>query len=360
MAINSCTLSLSDYIPALKYRHTPESTRQTSVLPLPVELMEQILHEAWCLPLHRDERVHMWVSLTTVSHTVLSIFIRISMCDVHIMTPAFSRRYLKLIRPRASFEPDESYLVRNACHVAHRLCRSLTFHIDSRPLAARFADAEPAIRLYSDGDAAAEAVSSTLYVLSLVPVFVPHLRRVALYYTDWGFDDVLDQCRLLPMPVQVRALELRYAFSPKLARLADLSRIHYDRVPRPANMLWQMPQVRDLAVSGAPSAFVTAVAKMCPLLERLEVDRYVELDRSWDVPKSLNTLVLEDGPSRVREATDWWSVARAVAGDAEATVTLYMQTMLSTPWQDRLARQRLKRMCLRQYVTIEYARPTPR
>ena len=32
------------------------------------------------------------------------------------------------------------------------------------------------------------------------------LRRVVLQYTDWGFDDVLDQCRLLPLPAQVAAL----------------------------------------------------------------------------------------------------------------------------------------------------------
>lgn len=295
----------------------------------------------------------MWLALTAVSHTVLSIFIRTSMRDVHILTPAFSRHYLKLIRPRTSFEPGESYLMRNACQVAHRLCRSLTFHIDSR---SGGGGGEPAIRLYADGDRAAEAVSSTLYVLSLLPVFVPALRRVVLQYIDWGFDDVLDQCRLLPLPAQVAALELRYAFSPRVARIGALARVHYARAFRVASMRWTMPQVRVLAVHGAPAPFVAAVAKMCPLLERLEVDRHVERDRTWSVPEGLQTLVLADSKVKhVGYATDWWSVARAVAGDVKVTATLYMQTLQSDAWQDLLARQRLKRMCLRQDTVIEHA-----
>ncbi|EKM49932.1 uncharacterized protein PHACADRAFT_166507 [Phanerochaete carnosa HHB-10118-sp] len=327
---------------------------RTSVSILPVELMEEILQQAWDLPLQRDERIDIWLSLTTVSHTMLNIFIRISMRDVHIMTPAFSRHYLKLVRPRMSFEPDESYLLRNACRVAHRLCRSLTFHIDSRPRSGG-GPAEPAIRLYGDGDLAAEAVSNTLYVLGLLPVFGPNLRRVVLQYTDWGFDDVLDQCRLPPMPTQVCTVELRYAFSPRVARLADLARKHYTRPFSLPGMHWQMPQVRTLAVSGAPGAFITAVAQMCPLLERLEVDEYAELDRAWKVPEGLDMLVFEKSAPRVGRVTDWWSVARAVAGDAAATTTQYMLTTLSTPWKDQHVRQRLKRMCLRQNTFIVYA-----
>lgn len=356
MILNSVTPTRIALMPAVKVgQHTaaPEPPRKPSALPLPVELTEQILQEAWELPLERDERIELWLSLTHVSHTVLSIFIRISMRDVHIMTPAFAQHYLRLVRPRTSFEPGESYLLRNACQVAHRLCRSLTFHIDSRP---RSGACEPAIRLYADGDRAAEAVSSTLYVLSLVPVYVPALRRVALQYTDWGFDDVLDQCRLLPLPAQVRALELRYAFSARGARLGALARTHYARAWRLASMRWQMPQVRTLAVRGAPAAFVDAVAKMCPLLERLDVDHHVEADRAWSVPDGLRTLVLEHRAPRPAEcATDWWGVARAAAGAADATETVYMQTMISASWQDTLARQRLRRICLCQGTSIEYA-----
>ena len=101
---------------------------------------------------------------------------------------------------------------------------------------------------------------------------------------------------------------------------------------------------------------VAAVAKMCTRLERLEVDRNVERDRTWSVPEGLHTLVLAD--SKIRHgarAVNWWSVARAVAGDVEAAATLDMQTMLSDTWQDLLSRQRLKRMCLRQSTAIEHA-----
>lgn len=322
--------------------------RPTSELPLPVELLEKIIYDAWSLPLSKHERVTMATSLSLVNHTFLSVFIRIAMRDVHIMTPAYAKHYLKLVRPRASFAPDESYLVRNACQVAHRLCRSLTFHIDARPDAARFPDAEPAMRLYADGDRGAEAVSATLYLLSLVPVFVPGLRRVALAYTDWGFDDVRDQCRLLPMPAHVAHLELRYAFSPALARVAARARAHYTPA---GGMRWRMPQVRRLTVRGAPPAFVSAMAEMCPMLRTLEVDEHVELDRTWTVPEGVITIVLDTRPALDVTKADWWSIARAAAGSA---CFAEVAAQDATEWQLHIGRQRLKRICSRLNVDVEY------
>jgi hypothetical protein len=346
-------------MPALDYLPRSEviEARTNSSLAMPIELLEEIIFEAWCLPLTRDERIDIWLSLTTVSHTILVTFIRIAMRDVHILTAIHARHYLRLIRPRASFAPDDSPLARTASAVAHRFCRSLTFHIDSRPDTRRFPDAEPALRLYADGDRAAEAVSSTLYLLSLVSVFVPGLRRVVLCYTDWGFDDVLDQCRILPLPAQVTALELRYAFSPRLWRVAAHARKHYGKAALHApvpGVRWKIPDIVRLAVEGAPPAFVSTIVQMCPALHTLEVDGFVEQDETWTIPQGVRSLVLDSKPLLAGQVVNWWVVARMVGGDASCASANTMKALLSAPWQEYTARQRLKRLCSRREIAVKY------
>lgn len=337
--------------------NTPNGEQSSKEVLLPAELLDHIVYEAWSLPLSRDERIDLATALPLVSHTLLAIFTRISLRDVHITTPRFAQHYLKLVRPRSSFEPDSSPLTAPARQAAHRLCRSLTFHIAARALPG----AAPAIRLYADGDRSAEAVSATLHVLALVPtVFAPRLRTVALVYTDWGFDDVLDQCRLLPLPPQVAALELRYTFSSaKLRAVADRVRALYNAAPRWASMRWGMGQVRRLAVSGAPAGFVSAIVEMCAGLRTLEVDKYVEEDRRWEVPSGLQTLVLADPlPPVETHAIDWWHLASLVGGNTPSTVIAVEDIMPTASWRHVVGRQRLRRICERNNIELVCASTT--
>ena len=333
----------------------PTIERVKSELSLPVELLDKIIYEVWSLPLTRDERIDLATALPLVSHTLLDVFTRISLRDVHITTPRFAQHFLKLLRPRSSFSADEGPLTRHARQTAHRLCRSLTFHVAARALPG----AAPAIRLYADGDRAAEAVSATLHVLALVPALAPRLRAVALRYTDWGFDDVLDQCRLLPLPPQVAALELRYAFSSaKLRVVADRARALYDAAPRWATMRWGMDQVRHLTVTGAPAGFVSAIAEMCTGLRTLEIDKYVEEDRKWEVPSGLETLVLSDALPPMRTQTiDWWRLARLAGGGAPITSGSRDGIMPTTSWRHVVGRQRLRRICERDNIELHCALP---
>lgn len=45
---------------------------------------------------------------------------------------------------------------------------------------------------------------------------VPNLKKIKIEYMDWGFDDIFDQRRLVPMPRQVEELDVRFRFSPAL------------------------------------------------------------------------------------------------------------------------------------------------
>ena len=193
------------------------------------------------------------------------------------------------------------------------------------------------------------------YLLSLAPeAFVPRLRKVTVHYTDWGFDDVFDQCRLFPMPNQVTHLELRYAFSnAPFQKLADRAREFYDAAPQWASVRWSMEHITHLTVSGAPPRFVSAVAEMCPALETLEVDRYVEMDRKWTVPNGVKTLILLDGLLLPENpAVDWWDIAKVVGGNP-CIASNTMEVILAGSWEQLIGRQRLKRACLREGIEIE-------
>jgi len=222
-----------------------------------------------------QDRIQLFTSLCLVNRTWLSIFIRIALQDVHIVTPSFAQHFLRLLRPtRAPQEHSRIYQLESAGAVANHLCRSLTFHIDSKSLSRPAA--EPAVKLCSNGDLSANGVTMTLYTIECMLTSLPNLRRVALVYSDWGFDDIFDQCRLMPLPRQVTHLELRYAFSEDLERVAKDIRERY--IPRPAwGLRWGLPNVKKLTVVGAPVPFIAAVMVACPNLEALELPDGVEV-----------------------------------------------------------------------------------
>ena len=107
-----------------------DRTEETQWPWLPVELIGQIIQEAWDLPLATEDRVHLYVSLCGVNRTFLDLFIRTALRDVHLMTPQYTEHYLRLIRDRTSTEKDNDYLLPGASKLANTLCRSLTVHVD--------------------------------------------------------------------------------------------------------------------------------------------------------------------------------------------------------------------------------------
>lgn len=319
--------------------------------PLPVELISEILREVWLADISRLERIALCTSLTLVNHTWLAAFLRIALRDVHILTPNHAKHFLRFVRPQSSFDEPLSPLARVASKLTNALCTTLTFHVAH----AAAPGAAPAIKLYSEGHRGAEAVSATLYTLSLVPAFVPRLRRVCVHYADWGFADVTDAARLMPMPPQVRALAIRYDFSPVLQRAADGVRRSFDAGVPASVLMWDMSHVRTLELRGAPSRLVSRMAQMCDGVQTLIVDEHVELAERWTVPQGVRTLVLQkfDAPND-EVALDWWRLARTIQGDVALTCEEGLHLSLDATWRRRLGRDRLKRMCARQKVQIVY------
>ncbi|KAI0792085.1 hypothetical protein C8Q75DRAFT_731934 [Abortiporus biennis] len=266
---------------------------------LPVELIEKILTEAWALPLAPSERMSLFNSLSLVNHLWLRMFMRVALIDVYIDSVTAADWYIYLLRERSSGESDNDYFLDNASAMANRLCQSITFHVGGGPFGLKPSNTEdragpkPGVTLYSHTSHSGDAISMLLYMIDNLN-YTPNLRRVVLEYFDWGFDDVFDQCRLVPLPIQVTHLELRYQFSDNLSRVADSVRRRYHRETSPEGSMspWTTPNVRTLSISGAPISFVSALVGTCPNLERLELLDQFELDGLRTTLPKLEAVIL--------------------------------------------------------------------
>ncbi|KAI0923844.1 hypothetical protein AcW1_006689 [Taiwanofungus camphoratus] len=311
---------------------------------LPVELVEHIILEAWSSALTVDERTSLFISLCEVNHTWLSIFIRIALKDVHIACPLFSEDYLRLIRERSTFEPDDDYFMAGASATANTLCRSLTFHVDGTPTRKVLPGAEPSLTLYSSCDESANAVSSTLYMVTMLD-YLPNLRQVSIEYVDWGFDDIFDQGRLQVFPDQVTHLELKFTFtSSLLVSLVDALRSHY--YSRRWCSSWELPNVRHLIVSGAPLQFVSDIIETCPNLETVEVDGATNLAALTPVPWSLHTLTLRMPPTELSTAEiEKWKLSEAFEAGLLSRSSTPAQILVQSGQPEASGWEQAKKLC---------------
>ena len=270
-------------------------TSQPSWPYLPVELIQRILEEAWTSPLTGEEVTSMHTSLPLVSKTFLAIYNRLAFRDVHVATEDYSDRFQP---PLSSRTPEKE-----AYYEAHpllsipspttinSLCRSITFHI---PGLGGYPGKDP-IQLYSENHPMGQALSGTLYQLKRLP-WLPSLRHITIEYTNWGYNDIFDQDRLLDLPLRVSTLELRYLFTANIGKrsIRGLSNRYFGR-QRWRSGHYSLPGVRELIVSGDCLDIVVDVAHMCPTLKVLEVDELKGISVLAPLPPSVHTLVLRGG-----------------------------------------------------------------
>ncbi|KAN0115587.1 hypothetical protein V8E52_006706 [Russula decolorans] len=229
---------------------------------LPVELIYQILEEAWRLPLSTTERRDLLVALPLVCMSFRWIASRLFLQDAHLVSPSYATHLLSLLQRRdrlAGHNFDARSSLDTAADAPRCSCRSITFHIydpTSSPdiLHLHRPSSNPTIK----------ALDTTLLALSRDTTLAPSLRRIALHYTGWSFTHELEYARLAHLPQHVRTLELRFA-TP--AALSQRLRQFYHRC-----FVLPMRGVRSLRIYGTCPEFVADVASACPALESLETD----------------------------------------------------------------------------------------
>ncbi|KAI0763815.1 hypothetical protein BD413DRAFT_483560 [Trametes elegans] len=325
---------------------------------LPPELVEHILRDLWAAPQPPHERTILFTTLCKVNRMWLGLFLRVAMRDVHVPCPLSAPDFLRLLPERAICQGEGDLYTAEATALVSKLCRSLTFHVDGGAPAGADAGAgittsEPAIKLYSQTDDAPSAISTVLYMVSTFG-YLPHLRRVALHYTDWGYDDLFDQLRLALLPTQATHLGLHYAFrAPALVPLAVYLKTLYTR-HRVAH--FALPAVRHLSLSGVPAEFAADVLALCPGVETVEMANPARLYVLAPLPPSVRTLVLcAPGRTLDREQMHWWMLTAAMEGklfhpDARGRIVVRAGTPDPVAWTES------KRFCKRFGVELVYER----
>ncbi|KAI0331440.1 hypothetical protein GY45DRAFT_1300876 [Cubamyces sp. BRFM 1775] len=326
---------------------------QSTPIHLPPELVEQIISELWAVPQSPQERTLLFKTLCRVSRMWLGLFLRVAMRDVHIPCPLFARDFLRLLPERATTQGEADLFTAEATALVNRLCRSLSFHVNGGVSPTGAPVKEPAIKLYSQTDAAPTAISTVLYMVSTFE-YLPNLRHVAINYTDWGYDDLFDQLRLAIFPSQVTHLSLQYAFSGRaILPLAVYLKALYTRHRQPR---FTIPTLRHLTMSGVPTEFVADMLHVCPELETVEIANPARLYVIAPLPENVHTLVLRvPGVTLSREQMHWWMLTAAMDGKlfhAEAKGRIVVRS--GTP--DPVAWTETKRHCKRYGVELIYER----
>ncbi|KAI0051034.1 hypothetical protein FA95DRAFT_1461827, partial [Auriscalpium vulgare] len=255
---------------------------------LPIEIMEHILALAWHSPTTGSARITMQHTLPLVSHAFLAIYNRLSLTDVHLTSADHCYNYLHALATRPAADASRARLALPYFADANARCRSITFHIPAPP------SAEPgggAVHIYRESDPMGQALSATLARIRELG-YVPGLARVAVVYSDWGYNDIFDHNRLLYLPESVHSLELRFAFNastdPRV--IQGLSARYFGR-PRLSG--WAMPGVRHLRLVGACPDLAIDTAQVCPNVETIELDEVKNLNVLAPLPPTVRKLVLE-------------------------------------------------------------------
>ncbi|KAI0731209.1 hypothetical protein C8Q76DRAFT_718047 [Earliella scabrosa] len=328
--------------------------RPSSPPRLPHELVSQILDELWDAPHSEDERISLTQTLCLVNRTWLCLFLRIALRNVHLPYALSPELFLRLL-PERTLNPEEcNPFTIEASKLANTICRSITFHVDGRSVPEDDMDPSPAeIRVYSDTDPAANAVSTVLYMTTALQ-HLPNLQQISLQYTDWGYENVFEQLAAPYFPSQVTHLSIEFSFTaPALIPLSLYLKSMYSRHPNPRITL---PNIRHLSVSGVPMEFVADMLKVCPNVETLEIMRPARLYALVPLPLSVHTLVLRHpGVALDQEVMHWWTLEAALEGGllpSGGKARIVVQS--SSP--DPLAFTEMKRICKRYGAELSYER----
>ncbi|KAI0793936.1 hypothetical protein C8Q74DRAFT_1245794 [Fomes fomentarius] len=331
-----------------------EVSKPSSIPWFPPELISQILTELWDASQCDEERALLTRTVCLVNRTWLSLFLRISLRDVHLPSPFSADDFLRLLPENAILPGQGNPFSFEASQLANHACRTLTFRLDGHVNPGDDGSQNPpAIKVYSDTDPASSALSTVLYMVTTLGK-LPNLRRISLEYIDWGYENIFDQLSTPTLPPQVTHLSAHFAFTtPALAPLATYLKTLFTRRDRPRVT---HPNVRRLSLAGIPMELVADMLQIFPNVETLEIMSGARLYVLGTLPPSVRTIVLRHpGMPLEAEEMQWWGLESALEGGlflpgAEGRIILQSGT------PDPIALTQIKRACKRHRVGLSYER----
>ncbi|KAK0224031.1 hypothetical protein IW262DRAFT_870298 [Armillaria fumosa] len=205
---------------------------------LPIEVLAQIIEEAWALPLTPLERLRTTTSFVLVSKAFAWEFTRVFSTDVHIFTHSHLNHVIGRLLQRdtvafgsidSSFTPSE-------------FCRSISFVLEVDPYGS---------------NSVTHPVSKDIH--DLMPVleqFFPNVKRVSINYHNWWYND--SELARLQLPEQVTELEFVYTHSARFTRERLEKNGKLDVIPE-----FDLPWVKWLTIRGGNRLLNSQIVQAC-------------------------------------------------------------------------------------------------
>ncbi|KAJ3908128.1 hypothetical protein F5879DRAFT_938767 [Lentinula edodes] len=253
-------------------------TSATSLVSLPVELVEQIITSFWCQHQSTHHRVTFMKSSLCVSRSWAILYMRAFCQDVHIPSGEFALKFLEILRNES---PVYSYFAENGT-LFDRRCRSLTFQRDNeegiveKPIAPDPSRSSSVLfQGFLKNSPTPEhpmglAIYTVLRFLYFSPHLIPNLRRISLLFSNSTMSDLFTRNRFIGFPTQVTELNIRFTYGPRTSK--DVLK----KIARNEAVVGLVPgsmkRVRVLRVTGLTKSAVRELVLACVNRESVETE----------------------------------------------------------------------------------------
>jgi hypothetical protein len=121
--------------------------------------------------------------------------------------------------------------------------------------------------MFDSQDMTAFCLSELLHTIKIFGT-LPHMRTLAIRYSNFSKDDIFDCYQYIDLPDQIENLDV--SFSKTILN-------HFQ--PRKVDPPWYLPQVRRLSIKGGDENLVANYLEACPRLQVLEIDFKIKISR---------------------------------------------------------------------------------
>ncbi|KAK0224024.1 hypothetical protein IW262DRAFT_870055 [Armillaria fumosa] len=205
---------------------------------LPIEVLAQIIEEAWALPLTPLERLRTTTSFVLVSKAFAWEFTRVFSTDVHI----FTHSHLNHVIGRLLQRDTVAFRSIDSSFTPSEFCRSISFVLEVEPYGS---------------NSITHPVSKDIH--DLMPVlgqFFPNVKRVSMNYHNWWYND--SELARLQLPDQVTELEFVYTHSTRFTRERLEKNGKLDVIPE-----FDLPWVKELMIQGGNRLLNSQIVQAC-------------------------------------------------------------------------------------------------
>ncbi|KAK0205489.1 hypothetical protein DFS33DRAFT_772857 [Desarmillaria ectypa] len=216
---------------------------------LPVEILGQIIAEAWALPLTPFQRLQMATSPLLVNKSFAWEFTRVFCTDIHILTPSHLNHILCFILPRLTV----AFRSTDSPFSPSEFCRSISFLLEVDP--------------YRGNPLPHPMWNNICCIMPLLSKYFPNVQRVLVNYHNWWCSD--PDFTYLWLPEQVAELDVVFTYGLPFCR----ARLKEDTalVEDPS---FALPGVKKLTVVGGNRSFVSQLVSACHHAKSVTSDTY--------------------------------------------------------------------------------------